>query len=53
VGGFGWVDGALGAVKVVGNNNLRKLIIPGVVVTGMSSYPHPLSLFNQQYSLIC
>jgi mitofusin len=34
VGGFGWVDGALGAVKVVGNNNLRKLIIPGVIVTG-------------------
>lgn len=40
IGGFGWVDGALGAVKVVGNNNLRQLIIPGVVVTGMSfSFP--------------
>jgi mitofusin len=34
VGGFGWVDGALGAVKVVGNNNLCKLIIPGVIATG-------------------
>jgi len=34
VGGFGWVDGALGAVKVVGNNNLRRLIIPGVIATG-------------------
>jgi mitofusin len=36
VGGFGWVDGALGAVKVVGNNNLRRLIIPGVIATGKS-----------------
>jgi mitofusin len=34
VGGFGWVDGALGAMKVVGNNNLRRLIIPGVIATG-------------------
>jgi mitofusin len=34
VGGFSWVDGALGAVKVVGNNNLRQLIIPGVIATG-------------------
>jgi mitofusin len=32
-GGFGWVDGALGAAKIVGNNNLRKLIIPGVIAT--------------------
>jgi mitofusin len=41
VGGFGWVDGALGAVKVVGHNNLRKLIIPGVIVTGNSLSPCP------------
>jgi mitofusin len=41
VGGFSWVDGALGAVKVVGNNNLRQLIIPGVVATGIS-IPFPL-----------
>ncbi|KAE9370307.1 hypothetical protein N431DRAFT_411498 [Stipitochalara longipes BDJ] len=37
VGGFGWVDGALGAVKVVGNNNLRKLIIPGVIATAVAA----------------
>lgn len=36
VGGFGWIDGALAGAKVVGNNNLRKLIIPGAVVTGQS-----------------
>jgi hypothetical protein len=36
VGGFGWVDGALGAAKVVGNNNLRKLIVPGVIAASKS-----------------
>jgi mitofusin len=34
VGGFGWVDGALGAARVVGNKNLQRLIIPGVIATG-------------------
>ncbi|EON63983.1 hypothetical protein W97_03213 [Coniosporium apollinis CBS 100218] len=33
VGGVGWVDGALGAAKVVGANNLRRLIIPGAILT--------------------
>jgi len=49
VGGFGWVDGALGAAKVVGNNNLRRLIVPGILaaaiaVTGyvLSQIPHSL-----------
>lgn len=36
VGGFGWIDGALGAAKIVGNNNLRRLIIPGIIATGKS-----------------
>lgn len=34
IGGFGWVDGTLSAVKIVGNNNLRQLIIPGAIATG-------------------
>lgn len=34
MGGFGWVDGALGAAKLVGNNDLRKLIVPGVLAAG-------------------
>ena len=34
VGGFGWIDGALGAAKVVGNNNLRRMIIPGALAAG-------------------
>ncbi|CAL3966453.1 hypothetical protein PZA11_003104 [Diplocarpon coronariae] len=54
VGGFGWANGALGAVKVIGNNNMRKLILPGVVATAIAaayyillqiplSLPHRLS----------
>lgn len=34
VGGFGWLDGALTATKIVGTNNVRRLIIPGVLLAG-------------------
>jgi mitofusin len=34
VGGFGWVDGAFGAAKVLGSNNMRKMIVPGMVAAG-------------------
>lgn len=34
VGGVGWLDGVLGAVKIVGPNNLRRLIIPGLIAGG-------------------
>jgi mitofusin len=34
VGGFGWVDGALGVAKIAGSRNLRKLIIPGAIAAG-------------------
>ena len=37
IGGVGWVDGALGAARIVGSNNLRKLVIPGLVLGGMLS----------------
>lgn len=30
VGGWNWVDGALSAAKIVGNGNLRSLILPGI-----------------------
>ncbi|KAF2269881.1 hypothetical protein CC78DRAFT_539797 [Lojkania enalia] len=54
IGGVGWLDGALGAAKILGSNNLRKLIIPGLiagVAIGVSyivssvprSLPHRLS----------
>jgi mitofusin 2 len=34
IGGFGWVDGAFGAVKVMGSRNMRRLILPGIVAAG-------------------
>lgn len=40
VGGVGWLDGALGAAKIMGSSNLRRLIIPGLIagVTIGASY---------------
>lgn len=34
IGGMGWIDGALGAVRVLGAQNLRKLIVPGILASG-------------------
>jgi mitofusin len=34
--GFGWMDNALMATKIVGPNNLRRMIIPGLVLAGKS-----------------
>jgi len=40
VGGVGWLDGALGAAKIMGSNNIRRLLIPGLIAGGTySSYP--------------
>ncbi|KAF2503048.1 hypothetical protein BU16DRAFT_499041 [Lophium mytilinum] len=33
VGGVGWMDGAVGAAKILGSNNMRRLIIPGLIAT--------------------
>jgi len=33
IGGVGWLDGALGAVRVMGVNNVRRMIIPGIIAT--------------------
>lgn len=37
VGGVGWLDGALGAAKILGSNNIRRLIIPGLIAGGKST----------------
>jgi GTP-binding protein EngB required for normal cell division len=34
VGGVGWLDGALGAAKIMGGSNIRRMIVPGIVATG-------------------
>jgi len=31
VGGVGWLDGALGAAKVMGTSNIKRLLIPGIL----------------------
>ena len=36
IGGVGWLDGALGAAKVMGSSNMRRLIIPGLIAGGKS-----------------
>ncbi|KAL9624157.1 MAG: hypothetical protein Q9160_001679 [Pyrenula sp. 1 TL-2023] len=33
VGGVGWVDGVFGAVRVMGSNNLRRMVIPSMIAT--------------------
>lgn len=43
MGGFGWVDGAVGAARVMGTQNMRRLIVPGLIAAGMSLPPLPLS----------
>ncbi|MCJ1377061.1 mitofusin [Xylographa soralifera] len=37
VGGVGWLDGVLGAVKVLGTGNVRRMIIPGIIATAVLS----------------
>lgn len=34
IGGYSWMDHAMSAAKIVGNDNLRKLIIPAVALAG-------------------
>ncbi|KAH7038259.1 transmembrane GTPase fzo1 [Microdochium trichocladiopsis] len=37
VGGMGWMDHTLSIVKVAGNDNLRRLIVPGLVIAVISA----------------
>ncbi|KAK4963330.1 mitofusin [Elasticomyces elasticus] len=32
LGGVGWLDGAMTATKIVGTNNIRRIILPGLVL---------------------
>ena len=41
VGGVGWVDGALGAARVMGYQNLRRMIIPGIIASSTSNLFDP------------
>ncbi|KAI1094390.1 hypothetical protein F5B19DRAFT_55361 [Rostrohypoxylon terebratum] len=37
VGGMGWMDHTINAMKIIGSDNLRKLIIPGIVLAAVSA----------------
>lgn len=49
VGGFSWVDGALGVVRVLGPQNLRTMLIPGFALTGMSKIINFLSSLSPPF----
>ena len=34
IGGVGWLDGVLGAARVVGSHNIRRMILPSLLATG-------------------
>ncbi|QIW95362.1 hypothetical protein AMS68_000880 [Peltaster fructicola] len=43
IGGASWVDGALTATKVMGTNNVRRMIIPGLVLAAVLGISYTLS----------
>ncbi|OKL58296.1 hypothetical protein UA08_06599 [Talaromyces atroroseus] len=47
IGGFGWVDGFFGAAKVLGSNNLRRMIIPGMAAAALLTAAYVLSIIPQ------
>ncbi|TGJ84956.1 hypothetical protein E0Z10_g3801 [Xylaria hypoxylon] len=47
IGGFSWADHALSAAKIVGNENLRKLIIPAVALAVVSAAAYVLQQIPQ------
>ncbi|KAI6370947.1 hypothetical protein MCOR25_004079 [Pyricularia grisea] len=45
--GYGWMDHALRAARVLGNDNLRRLIIPGIVVAAVAASAFVLNSIPQ------
>ncbi|KAI3399091.1 hypothetical protein diail_7891 [Diaporthe ilicicola] len=43
IGGVGWVNHALSVARVMGNDNLRRMIIPGIVVAAVAAGAYVLS----------
>ncbi|KAI9810289.1 MAG: mitofusin [Pycnora praestabilis] len=53
VGGVGWIDGALGAARVLGSQNIKRLIIPGICFAGKPSSPETfLTIINSSTPVI-
>lgn len=58
LGGFGWIDGVFGAARILGSNNFRRMIIPGIFGAGKlflltSSSPLFFSLTSSSCSISC
>lgn len=51
IGGMGWIDGALGAARVLGTQNLRKIIVPGILASGALLSLLRLALFTSPLTL--
>ncbi|KIV93531.1 hypothetical protein PV10_04741 [Exophiala mesophila] len=47
IGGVGWVDGAFGAAKIAGSQNLRRMFVPGVVAAAIVAVAYILSTIPQ------
>jgi mitofusin len=43
IGGVSWVDSALGAAKIVGSQNLRRLILPGILAAAILGVSYALA----------
>lgn len=47
VGGYGWMEHAFSAARIVGNDNLRRMIVPGVFIAGTYFHlPSALSIIS-------
>ncbi|KAL9598820.1 MAG: hypothetical protein Q9219_004239 [cf. Caloplaca sp. 3 TL-2023] len=42
VGGVGWIDGAMGAARVMGTRNLRRMIVPGILAAAVLATAYTL-----------
>ncbi|APA07867.1 hypothetical protein sscle_03g026370 [Sclerotinia sclerotiorum 1980 UF-70] len=47
IGGVGWVDGAMSAAKIMGNNNLRRLVVPGIIAGAIAAAYYVLNQIPQ------
>lgn len=47
VGGMGWVNGAVGAARVLGSRNLQRLALPGVLAVAALAVAYVLSTIPQ------
>ncbi|KAL1882761.1 hypothetical protein VTK73DRAFT_886 [Phialemonium thermophilum] len=47
IGGYGWMNHAMSAVRIVGDNNLRRLVVPGIVVAVLAATYYVLNQIPQ------